>query len=66
MFWRTELKAPKLSKVEVTLKVIEKSKNVPIEHLQSFIQYSINIFPRCLNKENYRCYDQKLGQIICK
>ncbi|GAA5798579.1 hypothetical protein HPULCUR_003984 [Helicostylum pulchrum] len=30
---------PKLSDVKVTSKVIERSKDVPIEHLQNFIQY---------------------------
>lgn len=32
-------------------RIIEGSEDVPIEHLQNFIQQSINVLPKCLNKE---------------
>lgn len=55
MFWKVlkdRVKRGKLSDVEtLTSRVIEGSKDVPIENLQNFIQYSIDIFPKCLNKE---------------
>lgn len=35
----------------LTIRVIEGSEDVPVEHLQNFIQHSINVFPKCLNKE---------------
>jgi transposase len=42
----------KLKDVEtLTSRVIEESEDVPLEQLQHFIQYSINCFPKCLNKE---------------
>lgn len=50
-------KNAKLNDVKVISKVIERSKDVPIENLQNFILYSINVFPRCLNKDNYNCFD---------
>ena len=55
MFWKVlmdRVKRGKLSDVEtLTFKVIEGSKDVPIENLQNFIQHSIDIFPERLNKE---------------
>ncbi|KAG1091888.1 hypothetical protein G6F42_019328 [Rhizopus arrhizus] len=35
----------------LTLRIVEGSKNVPLECIQNFIQHSINVFPKCLNKE---------------
>ena len=55
IFWKAlkdRVKRDKLSDVEtLTSRVIEGSKDVPIEHLQNFIQHSIDIFPKCLNKK---------------
>ncbi|KAI8054873.1 hypothetical protein BDF21DRAFT_468170 [Thamnidium elegans] len=42
-----------LSDVKITSKVIKRNKGVLIEHLQNYIQYSINTFLKCLNKESY-------------
>lgn len=51
----------------LTIRVIEGSEDVPVEHLQNFIQHSINVFPKCLNKEYlYHFFNHKFGQIICK
>ncbi|ORE09396.1 hypothetical protein BCV72DRAFT_193928, partial [Rhizopus microsporus var. microsporus] len=42
----------KLKDVETfSSRVIEGSKNDPVENLQNLIQYSINFSPKCLNKE---------------
>jgi hypothetical protein len=30
---------------------IEGSEDVPVEHIQNFVQHSIDVFPKCLNKE---------------
>lgn len=50
---KDRVKRGKLSNVEtLTSKVIEGSEDVPIEHLQNFIQYSIDIFPKRLSKEH--------------
>ncbi|KAL7327050.1 hypothetical protein PS15p_212328 [Mucor circinelloides] len=35
----------------LTLGIIGGSENVPLERIQNFIQHSINVFPKCLNKE---------------
>lgn len=55
IFWkvlRDRVKRDKLIDVEtLTSRVIEGSKDVPIEDLQNFIQHSIDIFPKCLNKK---------------
>lgn len=55
MFWKVlkgKVKRGKLSDVEtLTSRVIEGSKDIPIKNLQNFIQHSIDIFPKCLNKE---------------
>jgi transposase len=55
MFWKVlkdRVKRGKLSDVEtLTSRVIEGSKDVLIENLQNFIQHSIDIFPKCLNRE---------------
>lgn len=32
-------------------RLTEGSEDVPVEHIQNSVQYSINVFPRCLNKE---------------
>lgn len=49
---KDRVKRGKLSDVEtLTSSVIEGSEDVPIEHFQIFIQYSIDIFLKCLNKE---------------
>lgn len=32
-------------------RVIEGSEDVSVEHIQDFIQYSIDVFPKCFNKE---------------
>lgn len=55
MFWKVlkdRVKRGKLSDLEtLTSRVIEGSKGVPIENSQNFIQHSIDVFPKCLNKE---------------
>ncbi|GAA5808167.1 hypothetical protein MFLAVUS_001551 [Mucor flavus] len=56
IFWKVlknRVKRGKISDVEtLTAMAIEGSKDVPIEHLQNFIQHSIDIFPKCLNKKS--------------
>ncbi|KAI9247243.1 hypothetical protein EDC94DRAFT_626141 [Helicostylum pulchrum] len=48
----SDKKRGKLSDLEtLTSRVIEGSKDVPIENSQNFIQHSIDVFPKCLNKE---------------
>lgn len=55
MFWKAlkdRVKRNRLSDVEtLTSRVIEGSEGAPVEHLQNFIQHSINVFPKCINKE---------------
>ncbi|KAI8878242.1 hypothetical protein K501DRAFT_277712 [Backusella circina FSU 941] len=55
MFWKALkdiVKRGKRNDVDtLTSRVIEGSEDVSIEHLQNFIQHSIDIFPKCLNKE---------------
>ncbi|KAI9282636.1 hypothetical protein BY458DRAFT_486344 [Sporodiniella umbellata] len=43
----------KLSDVKITSKIIKRNKGVLIEHLQNYIQYAIDTFLKCLNKESY-------------
>ena len=54
-FWKVlkdRVRRGKLNDVEdLTSRIIEGSEDVPVEHLQNFIQHSINCFPKCLNKE---------------
>ncbi|KAI8890717.1 hypothetical protein K501DRAFT_168043 [Backusella circina FSU 941] len=55
MFWKVlknRVRKGKPNNVEtLTLRIIEGSEDVPVEHLQNFIQHSIDCFPNCLNKE---------------
>lgn len=55
MFWKVlkdHVRRTLLTATEsLTLRIIEGSENVPLEHIQNFIQHSINVFPKCLNKE---------------
>ncbi|KAI9282639.1 hypothetical protein BY458DRAFT_568721, partial [Sporodiniella umbellata] len=39
--------------VKITSKIIKRNKGVLIEHLQNYIQYAIDTFLKCLNKESY-------------
>ena len=54
MFWKVlkdRVRRTRLTDLETLItRIIEGSSDVPIEHLQSFIQHSINAFPKCLNK----------------
>lgn len=58
MVWKVlkdRVKRSKLSDVEtLTSRVIKGSEDVPVEHLQNFIQHSINVFTKCINKEALR------------
>lgn len=55
-FWKVlkdRVRRGKLTDVEtITSRFIEGSEDVPVGHLQNFIQHSINCFPKCLNKES--------------
>ena len=55
LFWKVlkdRVKRGELTDVEtLTTRIIEGSEDVPVEHLQNFIQRSINAFPKCINKE---------------
>ena len=55
MFWKVlkdKVRRGKLSNLEtLTTRITEGCHDVPIEHLQNFIQQSINAFPKWLNKE---------------
>lgn len=55
MFWKVladHVRRTFLTATEsLTLRIIEGSETVPLERIQSFIQHSINVFPKCLNKE---------------
>ncbi|KAK4515513.1 TPT domain-containing protein [Mucor velutinosus] len=55
MFWKVlkdRVRRGKLNNVEtLTSRIIEGSEDIPVEHLQHFIQHSIDCFPKCLNKE---------------
>ncbi|KAG1626021.1 hypothetical protein G6F44_012543 [Rhizopus delemar] len=55
MFWKVlkdRVKRGKLTDAEtLSSGIIEGSEDIPVEHLQSFIQHSINVIPKCLNKE---------------
>ncbi|KAI9362619.1 hypothetical protein BD770DRAFT_226528 [Pilaira anomala] len=33
------------------IRFIEGSMDVPVKHIQNFVQHSIDVFPKCLNKE---------------
>ena len=54
-FWKImkdRVRRSKLTDVEtLTSRAIEGCEEVPVEHLQNFIQYSTNCFSTCLNKE---------------
>ncbi|CEP13779.1 hypothetical protein [Parasitella parasitica] len=55
MFWKVlkdRVKRTALTTAEtLNSRIIEGSEDVPVEHLQNFIQHSIDCFPKCLNKE---------------
>jgi hypothetical protein len=55
MFWKflkDKGRRGKLNTVETrTSRIIEGSEDVLLEHLQNFIQHSIDCFPNCFNKE---------------
>ncbi|KAI8077891.1 uncharacterized protein B0P05DRAFT_470892, partial [Gilbertella persicaria] len=49
---KDRVRRSKLTDVETfTLRVFEGSKDTPVKHLQSFIQHSLNCFPKCVTKE---------------
>ncbi|EIE88315.1 hypothetical protein RO3G_13026 [Rhizopus delemar RA 99-880] len=53
-FWavlKSKVKRTKLSDIEtLRSRIIEASEAIPVEHLQNFIQHSVNQFGNCLNK----------------
>lgn len=55
MFWKVlkdRVKRGKLTDAEtLSSRIIQGSEDVPVEHLQNFIQHSINVIPNCLNKD---------------
>lgn len=55
MFWKVlkdRVKRGKLTDTEtLSSRIIEGSEDVPVEHLQNFIQHSINVLSKCSNKE---------------
>ena len=48
----------------LTSRVIEGSEDVPVDHLQNFIQHFVNCFFKCLNKEPLKELDQKLVNLF--
>ncbi|ORE22975.1 hypothetical protein BCV71DRAFT_170660, partial [Rhizopus microsporus] len=55
MFWKVpkdRIRRSELIDAEtLSSRVIEGSEDVPVEHIQNFIQHSIDVFPKCVNKE---------------
>lgn len=55
MLWKVlkdKVRQSKRSNLEtLTTRITEGCQDDPIEHLQNFIQHSVNAFPKCLNKE---------------
>ena len=55
MFWKVlkeRVRREKLKDTEtLSSRIIGGSEDVPVEHIQKFIQHSINVIPKCLNKE---------------
>ncbi|ORE19986.1 hypothetical protein BCV71DRAFT_176693, partial [Rhizopus microsporus] len=47
-------------------RVIEGSEDIPVEHIQNFIQHSINVIPKCLNKEQNLCdcFSACIGRVV--
>ncbi|KAI8882916.1 hypothetical protein K501DRAFT_185562 [Backusella circina FSU 941] len=68
-FWKVlkdRVRRNKSNDVEdLTSRIIEGSEDVPVEHLQNFIQHSINFFPKCL-KNLCNLFDQKLVKLFVK
>jgi hypothetical protein len=48
----------------LTSRVIEGSEDVPVDHLQNFIQHSVGCFLKYLNKEPLKEFDQKLVNLF--
>lgn len=55
MFWKVlkdrVRRTPLTSAETLSSRITEGSEDIPVEHLQNFIQHSIECFPKCLNKE---------------
>ncbi|PHZ15180.1 uncharacterized protein RHIMIDRAFT_271661 [Rhizopus microsporus ATCC 52813] len=55
MFWKVlkeRVKREKLTDTEtLSSRITEGSEDVPVEHLQNFVQHSIDVNSKCLNKE---------------
>ncbi|KAG1049586.1 hypothetical protein G6F43_008094 [Rhizopus delemar] len=55
LFWKVSkdrIRRSELVDAEtLSSRVIEGIEDVPVEHRQNFIQHSIDVFPKCLNKE---------------
>ncbi|KAG1082941.1 hypothetical protein G6F42_022387 [Rhizopus arrhizus] len=55
VFWKVlkdkVRRTPLTSAETLSSRITEGDENVPFEHLQNFVQHSIDYFPRCLNKE---------------
>lgn len=55
MFWKVlkdRVRREKLKDTETfSSRIIEGSEDVPVEHIENFIQHSISVIPKCLNKE---------------
>lgn len=55
MFWKVSkdrINKSELIDAEILCsRVLEDSEDIPVEHMQNFIQHSIDVFPKCLNKE---------------
>ncbi|KAI8875902.1 hypothetical protein K501DRAFT_299141 [Backusella circina FSU 941] len=56
MFWKVlwdGVRRGKLTDIEtLASRITEGSEDAPVEHLQNFIQHSIDCFPECLNKKS--------------
>ncbi|KAI8885086.1 hypothetical protein K501DRAFT_180799, partial [Backusella circina FSU 941] len=50
--WKNRVRRGELTDTETLFsRVIEGNKDIPVKHIQNFVQHSIDVFPKCLNKE---------------